>query len=143
MVMETTVFVAIITAGASIILSALSFFLTKKKKREAELRKQKLDSYTELLSALSNLTGKDVTFESKKRLAQIVNHIWLIAPYSVTKALTDFLDESSDSNRSNFSQEGHDRLLTILLHAIRKDLGVKSRKFDQNFEFRLWSATKN
>ena len=54
MVMETTVFVAIITAGASIILSALSFFLTKKKEREAELRKQKLDSYTELLSAQSS-----------------------------------------------------------------------------------------
>ena len=141
--MDTTVFVAVITAGASIILSALSFFLTKKKEREAELRKQKLDSYTELLSALSNLTGKDVTLESKKRLAHIVNHIWLISPYSVTKALINFLDESSDSNRGKLSQSRHDKLLTILLYAIREDLGVKSNNFDQNFEFRLWSATKN
>ncbi len=141
--METTVFVAIITAGASVIVSALSFVLTKKKEREAELRKQKLDSYTELLSALSDLTGNEVNIESKRRFAHIVNHVWLIAPYSVIKALLDFLNETSDSNMLNLSQDRHDMLLTVLLHAIRQDLGIKSNNFDQNFEFRLWAATKS
>lgn len=139
--METTILVAIITAGAGIIASALSFFLTKQKEREVDSRKQKLDSYTELLSALSGLVGNMPTLEAKTRFAHIVNHIWLIAPYPVLVALINFLDETADSNENKLVDR-HDELLTVLLKEIRIDLGVGSVDIVDGFQFRLWAASK-
>ncbi len=56
--MDAPILIAVISAVAGIFASALTFFLTKKKEREAEWRKQKLESYKELLSAMNGVVGK-------------------------------------------------------------------------------------
>ncbi|MBI4290589.1 MAG: hypothetical protein HY661_03815 [Betaproteobacteria bacterium] len=140
--MDAPVLVAIITAAAGIFVSALTFFLTKRREREAEWRKQKLESYKELVSALSAIVGSVPPLEAKVRFAHIANHILLVATPAVLVALRDFLDETSDS-RKNKEVDRHDELLTVLMYAIREDLGIKPNKASPDFQFRLWSAGKN
>jgi len=48
--MDAPIIVAVITAAAGLFASSLTFFLTKKKEREAEWRKQKLDHYKEFMT---------------------------------------------------------------------------------------------
>lgn len=140
--METSLLVAIISASAGIFASALTFFLTKRKEREAEWRKQKLESYKELLSALSGIVGSAPPPEAKARFAHTANHILLVATPRVLVALRDFLDETSDSKK-NPAIDRHDELLTILMYSIRADLGIKPNEAAPDFQFRLWSPGKN
>jgi hypothetical protein len=140
--MDAPVIVAIITAATGIFASALTFFLTKQKEREAEWRKQKLESYKELISALSGIAGAVPPADAKVRFAHIANHILLVASPAVLVALRDFLDETSDSKK-NKEADRHDELLTVLMYAIRKDLGIKPNEAGPEFQFRLWAAGKN
>lgn len=140
--MEAAVLVAVISAAAGIFASALTFFLTKRKEREAEWRKQKLESYKELVSALSGIVGTAPPSEAKVRFAHIANHILLVATPAVLIALRDYLDETSDSNK-NKAAHRHDELLTVLMYAIREDLGIKPNKASSEFQFRLWAAGEN
>lgn len=139
--METSVLVAIISAAAGVFASALTFFLTKRKEREAEWRKQKLESYKELMSALSGLVGPNPQGQAKLRFAQIANHIILVATPAVLVSLRGFLDETSDSNKDK-KVDRHDELLTVLMYAIREDLGIVPNHAPSDFQFRLWSAGK-
>ncbi len=82
----TPVLVAIISAAASLlIVAAITFFLTltKRKEREAEWRKQKLEHYREFLDALSGTAGTDSTPDAQRRWARASNTIGLVAsqPY--------------------------------------------------------------
>lgn len=137
--METAVLVAIISAAAGIFASALTFFLTKRKEREAEWRKQKLESYKELISALSDIAAAEPPPEARVRFAHLANHILLVATPAVLVALRDFLDETADSNANKVINR-HDEFLTILMYAIREDLGIKPNKASPQFQFRLWAA---
>lgn len=139
--METSLLVAIVSASAGIFASALTFFLTKRKEREAEWRKQKLESYKELLSALSGLVGSAPSAEAKTRFAHTANHILLVATPRVLVALRDFLDETSDSKKDH-TIDRHDELLTVLMYSIRADLGIKPNEATPEFQFRLWSPGK-
>lgn len=139
--MDTPILVAIVSAAAGVFASALTFFLTKRKEREAEWRKQKLESYKELISALSGIVGAPPP-EAKVRFAHIANHILLVATPAVLESLRDFLNETSDSNK-NKGVDRHDELLTVLMYAIRDDLGIKPNRASPDFQFQLWSAGKN
>ncbi|QNM98203.1 hypothetical protein [Chitinimonas koreensis] len=139
--MEATILVAVISASAGIIISALTFFLTKWKEREAEWRKQKLESYKELISALSGIVDPAPSSAAKTRFAHIANHMLLVATPEVLVALRDFLDEASESNK-NKTVDRHDELLTVLMYAIREDLGIKPNKAAPDFQFRLRAAGK-
>jgi len=49
------------------------------------------------------------------------------------------LDETADSNR-NKEVNQHDELLTVLIFAIRNDIGIKPNQPTESVEFRLWSG---
>lgn len=140
--MDAPVLVAVISAAASLFASALTFFLTKKKEREAEWRKQKLESYKELLSSMNGAVGKQATFEARSRLAYMVNHIMLVGAPPVLVALRALLDEIAHHG-PNLSSNRHDELLTELMYAIREDLGIEPNRADKDFQFKLWSAGNN
>jgi len=53
--MNTGVEVAIISAAASIIVAAVSWVVTARQKRADELRKLKMERYSELLASISKL----------------------------------------------------------------------------------------
>lgn len=140
--MDTPILVAIISASASIAVAAITFFLTKRKEREAEWRKQKLEHYREFLDALSGIVGTDSTPEAQRRWAKATNTIGLVASQRVLAALWKFQESIANSN-PNRSNEDHDRKLNQLMFAIRADLGVSPKDDPANASFRLWCSGTN
>jgi len=135
----TPIIVAVITAGAGVIASALSFFLTKMKEREAEWRTQKLNHYKAFMVALNAIVGPPAPVEDRVRFADAANNLFLFGSKDVLVALRDFLDVTADS-RTRADLDRHDELLTNLILAIRKDIGITGALLPEDFEFRLWSG---
>jgi hypothetical protein len=133
----TPIIVAVITAGAGLIASALSFFLTKMKEREAEWRTQKLNHYKAFMVALNAIVGPPAPTEDRVRFADAANNLFLFGSKDVLVALRDFLDVTADS-RTQADVDRHDELLTKLIIAIRMDIGIKGAPLPDGFEFRLW-----
>lgn len=140
--MDTPILVAVISAAASIAVAAVTFFLTKRKEREAEWRKQKLEHYREFSDALSGTVGTDSTPEAQRRWARATNTIGLVASQRVLLALRQFQDAIARSN-PNPSQEAHDQALNRLMLAIRTDLDITPTDDPATFSFRLWCSGTN
>jgi hypothetical protein len=138
--MNVPVIVAIITASAGLLASALGFYLTKKKEREAEWRKQKLEHYKEMMAALNVVVGAPPSVDAKVRFAHAANNVFLVGAPPVLVALRGFLDATADSNKENLTDELSEKRLTALLLAIRDDLGIKPNKLPRDYTFRLWSG---
>ncbi len=135
--MNNTIAAAIISAAASVIVAALTFYLTKRHELSVQWRGEKLNHYKVLFSALSDLavdgTDKD---EANKRFAMAANTISLAAPQYVIDALMAFHDEVKFSN-PNKSAERHDKLLNELLLAVRRDIGLAKGDNGATFNFHL------
>ncbi|HTD05102.1 hypothetical protein [Undibacterium sp.] len=140
--MDVPILVAVISAAASIIVAAGTFFLTKRKEREAEWRTQRLQHYREFLEALSGTVGTDSTPEGQLRWAKACNTIGLVASQNVLKALWQFQDAIAKSNPQPSVKE-HDRCLNLLILAIRVDLRVSPQDDPSTFAFRLWASGTN
>lgn len=142
MTFSVPIAVALITAGAGLVATALSFFLTKMKEREADWRTQKLDHYKAFMVALNAIVGPPAPVEDKVRFANAANNLFLVGSKDVLIALRDFLDVTSE-RRTQADLDRHDPLLTKLIVAIRQDIGIRSAPLPDAFEFRLWSGRPN
>lgn len=136
---STPIIVTIITAGAGVLVTALSFFLTKMKEREADWRTQKLDHYKAFMVALNAIVGPPAPTEDRVRFANAANNLFLVGSTDVLIALRAFLDTTADS-RTDADLDRHDELLTKLLVAIRKDIGIKGAPLPKGYEVRLWAG---
>lgn len=135
--METPIIVAVISAAAALLASALTFYLTKQKEREAEWRKQKLDHYKEFMAALNGIAAKEAKIEDRIRFAEAANNLWLIGAPKLLVALRAYLLESAKPpNRRDYTE--HDRTLTALIVEVRKDIGLSSSS--PLPDFILWST---
>lgn len=85
--MDTPIIVAIITAGVSVIVAFCTFWFTKSKEREAEVRKLKLEHYRDLVNSFSGIVGTDHTPEGVKHFSRACNNLSLIASQEVLVAL--------------------------------------------------------
>ena len=92
--------------------------------------------------SLSGVVGTDASPEGQRRFARSSNTLHLIASAPVIRALHEYRDEIRVSN-PNRSDKRHDELLTKLLEAIRRDLGIPSRAGDPSFQARLWVSGAN
>lgn len=88
--MDTPVTAAIISASAAIVATAVSFYLTKSKERQADWQRYKCELYKELVQSLSGIVGTDSTPEGNKRFASACNTLHLIASNEVLEALHNF-----------------------------------------------------
>lgn len=140
--MDTPILVAVISAAASLVAAAITFSLTKKKEREAEWRKQKLEHYRELLDALNGTVGTDSTPEAQRRWTRACNIIVLVASRQVLSALREFQNATVISN-PNRSNEEHDQKLKQLMLAIRADLNISPADKAEDFSFQLWCSGTN
>ncbi len=127
---------AIVTASASIIVAAATFFLAKSKERAADWRKVRMEQYRELVSAMSEVAGSPSATASQ-RLALASNHVGLFASGDVLRQLSALLTAIQSGQL-----ERHDEMLTALMHSIRADLGVPGARGHRNIKFRLWAAGK-
>ena len=135
--MSDSIIITLITVSGSILVAALTFYLTKRHELSVEWQHEKLNHYKVLLSALSDL-ATDGTDKNKANMnfALAANTIALVAPQYVITALMDFHDEVKYSN-PNKSPEKHDELLIRLLLSIRKDIGLAIKDDIDSFKFHL------
>lgn len=131
---------AIITALATIIVSAGTFFFTKKAERAAVWRSKKLTYYEEFFAAASGIVGEKSPGSAKVRFANAVNNLHLVGSPGVIRALHAFTDEIAASNRENMSNERHDELWSLLVWEIRADLDDPPSKDPRAFKARLWAS---
>jgi hypothetical protein len=135
--MNTQIFVAIITVAGSILIASLTFYLNERSRRSAKWQQKKLDHYQQLMLSISGLVVdgpyKDKTNEN---FSLACNTSALFASQEVVTALMRFHDEIKLSNPHR-TQQGHDRLLKVLLLAIRRDIGLSRKDHPRTFEFHL------
>ena len=141
--MDTPIAVAVISAVAAalaaLVAPAISFYLTKKKEREADWRKYKFEQYREFVEALGGIVGSDATPQGNLRFATSCNTLNLIASKSVITALHDFQEEIRVTN-TNRSRVRHDKLLSRLIWEIRADLRIPGTPAESEFDVGLWCS---
>ncbi len=136
--MATEVATAIITASGAIVLAGASYWFTKKREREAELRKEKLEHYKEFVACLSGVISGESTPDAQRAFSLVCNKLNLVAPQAVIFALQEFQNEIKISNSAK-SLEDHDKLMSKLFYTMRRDLEVTPT--DKNiFQVRLWAS---
>jgi hypothetical protein len=134
-VMSVEIIATLITVSGGFILASISYWLTKKKEIEAELRQQKVKHYMDFVLALNGIIAEQTTQKGQIDFATAFNNLYLFAPQAVIDALHEYSNQIDPSNPNRSSQE-HNRLLTKLFFEIRKDLRVYPP--DNEETFKVW-----
>jgi hypothetical protein len=114
--MNVVLLTAAISGAVSIAGVIVSYLLSKRKEREADWRKLKLERYDEYVTALSGVVkGGELSLEAQARYATAVNGIALVAPPTILRVLYAFQDEKSGGNKRS-------KLLDNLMNALRHDI---------------------
>jgi hypothetical protein len=137
--MPAEVVTALIAVSGAIALAGTTYWFTKKRERDAELRKEKLEHYKDFVASLSGIVSSEGTPDEHRAFARACNKLNLVAPQAVVKALQDFQQEIKVSN-SQRSDERHDKLMSKLFFEMRKDLQITPKDEDSSFLFGLWAS---
>jgi hypothetical protein len=137
--MAADVYSAIVAASGAVVLAGATYWFTKKRERDAEIRKEKLEHYKEFSLSLSGVVDGDATPEGHRAFAKASNKLNLIAPQSVLGALHAFQDEIRLTNK-NPNRAKHDSLLSNLYYEMRRDLGISPKDNPQTFRVGLWAS---
>lgn len=137
--MAAEIATTLIAASGAVVLAGASYWFTKKRERDAELRKEKLEHYKDFVASLSGIVSGESTPEGQRAFSRACNKLNLIAPQAVIKALQDFQQEIKVTNATR-SNERHDKLMSRLFYEMRKDLQVAPKDRDTSFVFGVWAA---
>lgn len=137
--MKAEIFTALITACGGILLAGATYWFTKKREREADWRKEKLEHYKEFVASLSGVISGETTPEGQRAFANACNRLNLVAPQAVIEALQKFQQEIKISN-PNKSQKRHDELMSKLFYEIRRDLNISPSDDEDTFHAGLWAS---
>ncbi|WP_322056516.1 hypothetical protein [Paraburkholderia sp. J63] len=88
------------------------------------------------MGALSGMVSGRATPAAQERYADAVNRLTLVAPPAVLKAVYAFQDEISYRN-THKSDKAHDRLLSVVIHAMRNDVQPRKMADREPAPFRL------
>jgi len=128
----------LITVFGGIAVVGATYWFTKKRELEAEIRKEKLEHYKDFASALSGIVKNETTTEAQRAFARSCNKLQLVAPQSVIKALHDYQEEIKIGHV--IDQKRHDRLLAKLFIEMRRDIHIRPPDDTSTFEVRLWGS---
>lgn len=140
--MTATAFVSLITAAMSVITVAVSYLFTKKKERDADLRRYKYEQYKEFLVSLSGIVGSDSTPEGNRIFAKTCNNLHLIGSKGVLDALHAYQDVISPSS-PNKSPAIEETRLSKLIWEIRQDVEIPGTPVAPDFNVHLWCSGTN
>jgi hypothetical protein len=124
--MAIEVITALIAASGAVLLAGATYWFTKKRERNAELRKEKLEHYKDFVASLSGIISGEGTPDSQRAFSKACNKLNLIAPQAVLEALPEFQEEIKVTNQGS-STERHDQLMSKLFLEIRKDLAISTK----------------
>ena len=140
--MDNSVLIAIISASASLLVAALTFYLTKRHQTRADWKREKLEHYRKLLVSLSDLAvyGKNKE-KANQDFSEFSNTICLVASQEVIHKLMLLHNEIKQSNeKRNWDLEV--KLINDLMIEIRKDIGLTKKDDVQKFDFHLIGKRK-
>jgi len=78
--MSAEITTALIAASGAVVLAGASYWFTKKREREAELRKEKLEHYKDFVASLSGIVSGESTPEGQRAFSRACNKLNLVAP---------------------------------------------------------------
>jgi hypothetical protein len=137
--MPATTYITLIGIIGSVLLAGVTYWFTKQRERDAELRKEKLEHYKDFVASLSGIISGETTEENQRAFALTSNKLMLVAPQKVIEALRSFQQEIKVTNL-NKSIDRHDELMSRLFYEMRKDLGVSPSDDLGTFKVGLWAA---
>jgi hypothetical protein len=137
--MAAEIATAIIAASGGVVIAGATYWFTKMRELEAELRKEKLEHYKEFVVSLSGIISGESTPESQRAWSRACNKLNLVAPQPVLDALQAFQEESKASN-PNRSRVRHDELMSKLFYEIRRDLRISPADDLSTFKVGLWAS---
>lgn len=123
----------VISPAVAVAVVVLTYFLTKKKEREVDWRKVKLDLYKAYVIALSGVVKLNKTHDDQAKYADAVNSLTLVAPPTVLRALYAFQDEVAGQNTDSDLESR----LHSLLSALRQDIDPLFRGKSGDLAFRF------
>lgn len=134
--MDTSIIIVAISSLTAIVVAAITYYTTKEREREAEWRKEKLTHYKEYFVALAGTVGGHVTDETRKRYAIAFNTVGLFASQEVIECLHAY-QAITRLPAEQVPLDEHDKHLTRLVLAIRRDLRLKPSDNEETFSFHL------
>lgn len=137
--MPADIAAALIAASGAIAVAGASYWFSKKRDREADLRREKLEHYKDFVASLSGVVSGESTADGQRAFSRACNKLNLVAPQAVLTALQRFHSEIKVSNGSK-SRERHDKFMSALFLEIRKDLGVTPSDNDATFTVGLYAS---
>ena len=144
--MSTNVIIVAISSVTAILVAALggalTYYTTKQREREAEWRREKLAHYKEYFAALAQTIGQNVSDEARARYRVAFNTVGLFASQDVIKRLHDYQDVTR-LPYDEVDQAEHDRRLTNLVLAVRRDLKLRPDDDPATFSFQMIAPYRN
>jgi hypothetical protein len=147
--MDSATFTAVVSGAVPIVIATVSvgltYVLTKKREREADWRKVKLELYKDYVNAVAGIVSGRATTESEVRYHDAFNAIGLVASPAVLAAVQAFQAEISSANTAR-TQASHDQKYTCVMNALRQDLTGRPGRRDSRVTFymiskRPWSGS--
>jgi hypothetical protein len=129
----------LITASGALVLAGASYWFTKQRERDAELRREKLEHYKDFDASLSGIISGEGTDEGQRAFARACNKLNLVAPQRVIEAIQVFQQATKVGN-IQAERERHDQVMSKLFYEIRKDLKVTPRDKAATFRVGLWAS---
>jgi len=126
---------SLVSGCVSLGVVALSDTFGRKRDRDAEWRKVKLEQYREFTAALSGVVHHSADESSQRRFADAVNNMILIAPSQVLEALYAFQDEISFKNTRR-DPARYEKLFSDLSRQMRLDCHPTQPRDSEHFLFR-------
>jgi len=125
-----------ISGATSIVVAVLTYLLAKRKEREADWNKVKLEYYKEYISAVAGMVEGRATPDAHVRYTDAFNTIALVASPAVLAAVRAYQDEVSIKNTAR-NDLRHDELYSNLVNALRNDLPPRRRHKSMALAFHM------
>lgn len=134
--MVVAVIAAIASLFTAVMVSILTSALSRRREREADWRKLKLEQYQEFILALSGAVEGRESRDAHRRYADAVNTMSLIGSAKVLDALHAFQEEISYVNK-NRSYDKEEVLRDALFRIMRSDINPNGNRDHPDFRFKL------
>lgn len=121
------------------IIAIFTLYRSKAAERESEWRKEKLRLYLNFVEVLSGITDCEKSSDGDIKFAKACNDLHALACPNVLVALHTYQSHMAVSNASS-TPESKQKALSKLIYEMRKDLKVKPKDSEEEFEMRLWTS---
>ena len=116
-----------------------TFYSSKAAERESEWRKEKLRLYLNFVEALSGITDCEKSLDGSIKFAKACNDLHALASSDVLTALHAYQEKMALSNTFS-TPEQKQITLNKLIFEMRRDLKVKPKDKETEFEMLLWTS---